>query len=165
MLLEAAGWICEVRPPDIDESALEGEHPAQYVARLAAEKLAAVAGTLVLAADTTVDLDGVVLGKPADHLDAANMLRQLSGQTHQVHTAVAVRRTDAVAVEVATTTVEFVELSEQEIRRYVDSGEPLDKAGAYAIQGSALGFVARLDGSLSNVVGLPMHVVRRLLGP
>ena len=147
----------EVCPADLDESALPGEAPVAYVARLAAEKAAAVAAgrdpsTVVLAADTTVDVDGAIVGKPLDPADARSILTRLSGRSHRVHTGVAV----GGEVFVVTTRVRFVALSASDIDWYVSTGEPLDAAGAYAIQGRGGAFVAAIEGSFTNVVGLPL---------
>lgn len=169
-LLAAAGLEVEVRPADVDESARPGEDPVGYVRRLALAKAEVVAGVLgepdavVIAADTTVDRDGCILAKPVDDDDARAMLRSLSGRCHLVHTGVAVHHGDSTHVGVATTHVTFGPLSDEEVDRYVRSGEPRDKAGAYAIQGGAAGFVRRVDGSHSNVVGLPMELLGELLG-
>lgn len=155
-LLEQLGLTFSVHPADIDESVRPGEAPAAYVARLAAEKAAAVAGAgpglVVLAADTTVDLEGEIFGKPGDGLEAAAMLRRLSGRTHLVHTGVAVN----AEVFVVCSEVRLIELTESAIEWYVSTGEPLDKAGAYAIQGAGGAFVAAINGSFSGVVGLPL---------
>jgi septum formation protein len=160
-LLGHLGVAFEVRPADLDESVLPGEEARAYVERLARAKAAAVAGggELVIAADTTVEVDGTILGKPVDRADATRMLRLLSGRTHRVHTGVAVADRSIVV----TTEVRFVDLTEGEIAWYVGSGEPLDKAGAYAIQGAGGAFVAGIDGSASNVVGLPLAELVDLL--
>jgi septum formation protein len=160
-LLGHLGVAFEVRPADLDESVLPGEEARAYVERLARAKAAAVAGggELVIAADTTVEVDGTILGKPVDRADAARMLRLLSGRTHRVHTGVAVADRSIIV----TTEVRFVDLTEGEIAWYVGSGEPLDKAGAYAIQGAGGAFVAAIDGSASNVVGLPLAELVDLL--
>ena len=138
--------------------------------RLAADKARAVAagadGAWVLGADTVVDVDGVTFGKPTDDVDAARMLRALAGRTHLVHTGVAVRRPDgALVTEVVTTEVTFAELSDEVIAWYVATGEPSDKAGAYGLQVIGGALVERIDGNVSNVLGLPLTTVRRLLGP
>ena len=174
-LLALAGFSPRIIVPDVDESVLAGESPTDYVVRVAGLKAAAVgvaADEVVLAADTTVELDGEPLAKPADEADARAMLTRLSGRTHLVHTAVAARRgagdgatpngpIDAGAL--VTTAVTFVELTAEQIGRYVASGEPLDKAGAYAIQGAAGAFVRRVEGSVTNVVGLPLAETVELL--
>ena len=164
-LLTRAGVPFVVRAPDIDESPLDGEQPVDYVRRLAREKAAAVRaepGELVIAADTTVDLDSRIVGKPLDDREAAAMLRELSGRTHQVHTGVAVRADGRELVEVCTTLVTFVALAESTIDWYVATGEPRGKAGAYALQGAAAALVSSVEGSVSNVIGLPMHLVLEL---
>jgi septum formation protein len=147
----------EIRPAGIDESVAEGERPEDYVARLARQKAEAVArsvpiGTVVLAADTTVDVDGSIVGKPVDDADARRILARLSGREHRVHTGVCA----GTEVFTVTTTVRFVPLSPAAIDWYVATGEPLDAAGAYAIQGAGGAFVAAIEGSWSNVVGLPL---------
>ncbi len=152
--------------PDVDETLRPGEEPAAYVTRLAGEKgdavlhrwcLAHAGPMVVLAADTTVELDGQCLGKPADASDAAAMLARLSGRAHRVFTGVAVRTADGHAEQFALSTeVQLVPLSRAAIDWYVATGEPLDKAGAYAIQGAGGAFVAAIIGSYSNVVGLPL---------
>ncbi|NGX15914.1 Maf family protein [Wenzhouxiangella sp. XN24] len=167
-LLASLGLACEVAPTHIDETPLPGEDPADYARRLAAEKAVAGAarhppGRLLLAADTVVALGREILGKPADEQDAARMLRRLSGRTHEVHTAVAARQDDSTAMRLATTEVTFRSLRDSEIEAYVGSGEPLDKAGAYGIQGVAAIFVTRLSGSYSGVVGLPLCETAELL--
>ena len=166
-LLARAGYRFEVVPPDIDERRQPGEAPRDYVARLAAEKAAAVAPRyperVVLAADTTVVVDSTVLGKPRDPDDAAGMLRRLSGRAHDVLTGVAVRRGGAAVSAVEQTAVHLADLDEALIGWYVATGEPSDKAGAYGVQGIASRFVTRVEGSYSNVVGLPLALVDRLL--
>lgn len=172
-LLDRMGLAHEVVPADIDETPRPGERPEALVARLAEAKAThvlrsspATAGDLVvLAADTVVVIDGAVLGKPADAADAAGMLGSLSGRTHEVLTGVAVARPGSVVVVVERTAVTFGALDEGEIEAYVATGEPLDKAGAYGIQGRGGNFVTRIEGSYDNVVGLPTRVVRDLLHP
>ncbi|MGE0446421.1 MAG: nucleoside triphosphate pyrophosphatase [Vicinamibacterales bacterium] len=164
-LLRAAGLSFDVVVADVDESIHPGESPETYVRRVAGAKARAVTqrmpGRRVLAADTTVVVDGEILAKPADANDAGRMLRRLSGRTHQVLTAVCLDG----RCEVESTDVEFVELTEDEIAWYVASGEPMDKAGAYAIQGLASRFISRIRGSYSNVVGLPVARVYAMLRP
>jgi nucleoside triphosphate pyrophosphatase len=171
-LLRAAGYEFDVVAADVDESIRVGESPAEYVRRLAAEKSAAVQKTVasgvsqdfaVLGADTTVVVDGAILGKPADAADVAQMLRRLSGRRHAVLTGVSVRRGVLELGRVETTAVDFAVLSDDDIAWYVASGEGRDKAGGYAIQGAASRFIPRIDGSYSNVVGLPVACVRDLL--
>jgi septum formation protein len=155
-----------VRPADIDETPHPGEAPADYVRRLAQEKAAAVAGeenALVLAADTTVVIDGEILGKPEDEADARRMLGLLAGCDHEVLTGIALRETggrDASHVE--SSRVRMAALSAEEIAWYAATGEPLDKAGAYAVQGLGVLFVEAVNGNHSNVVGLPIPAVYRL---
>jgi septum formation protein len=175
-LLRNAGISFVVQPADVDETPLEGELARDCAERLAREKAIAVSrerpSDLVLGADTIVVVDEAILGKPADAEDAARMLRLLSGRAHQVITGVCV--VGAIAsgqspvgsnFEVAseTTLVTMNELSNDEIRAYVASGEPMDKAGAYAIQGMASRWIPRIEGDYSNVVGLPVALVYRLL--
>ena len=164
-LLSKIGVQFAVREPDIDESPLQGEAPVAYVARLASAKAAAISASpdeLVIAADTTVDLDSEIFGKPVDDLEAASMLRRLSGRTHRVHTGVAVRRNGVELVEACTTLVTFVVLDEATIDWYISTGEPVGKAGAYALQGAGAVLVAGVEGSVSNVIGLPMYVLVQL---
>ena len=166
-LLSAAGFEFDVDPVDVDEARAPGESAREYVLRVATAK--AQAGALrhldraVLGADTTVVLDGDLLGKPADEADAARMLRLLSGRAHEVLTAVVAARRTRMAAALETTMVWMRELTDEEIRAYVASGEPSGKAGAYAIQGLASRFVTRIDGSYPNVVGLPVARVAGLL--
>ncbi len=157
-LLARAGLEFEVRPADIDETPHEYETPSEYVRRLSLEKSAAVIrpNEVVVAADTTVEVDGRVLEKPVDDADAAAMLRMLSDRDHQVHTGVSIRSDSVIQSFVVTTTVTFVELTPQMIGWYVGTGEARDKAGAYGIQGAAAVFVERIEGSVTNVIGLPM---------
>jgi len=164
-LLRQIGVRFEVRVPDIDESPSDGEAPVEYVRRLASAKAGAVSASadeLIIAADTTVDVGSVILGKPLDDLDATAMLGRLSGRTHHVHTGVAVRLGDQEFVEVCTTAVTFVELDEPTVDWYVATGEPIGKAGSYAIQGAGAALVSSIDGSVSNVIGLPLHLVVEL---
>ncbi|MGH9359854.1 MAG: Maf family protein [Terriglobia bacterium] len=169
-LLRNAGVEFESLPAHIDESRLDGETAEEYVRRLAREKASVVAqiclpGRLVLAADTTVELNGEILGKPQDVEDARRMLRLLSGATHRVLTGVCIICAPAHlhALEVVTTAVTFCRLDEDEIQAYVSTGEPFDKAGGYGIQGLASKFVTRVEGCFFNVVGLPVARVYALL--
>jgi septum formation protein len=166
-LLRAAGVAFEVAPPDVDESLRGGENAEQYVRRLAVAKAEAGArgqpGRVVLGADTTVVLDGAVMAKPADEADAASMLRALSGRTHEVITGVALAGPAGTLEAAAVTAVTLRALTDEEISQYVATREPMDKAGAYAIQGRAAAFVSRVDGSYTNVVGLPVALVCGLL--
>jgi len=172
-LLRNAGISFEIRPADVDESAREGEEPFEYVRRLAREKALAVLasapnGALVLGADTTVVVDGESLGKPLDAEDARRMLGRLSGRVHQVTTAICLARRShngaaVTEVESEVTEVEFSAISGPEIAAYVASGEPMDKAGAYAIQGGASRWIPRIQGCYFNVVGLPVARVCAML--
>lgn len=156
-----------MRPAHLDETPLDGESPEVYVARLAGEKARAQArhGELVLAADTAVVLDGELLGKPTDAADGERMLGLLAGREHTVLTGVAVYEPsggrERVGVEVSR--VRMAPLTQAEVRWYVATGEPMDKAGSYAIQGLGALFVEAVDGNYTNVVGLPLPLVRRLL--
>jgi len=162
-LLGLLGLELEVRPAHADERRLPGEAPEAYVRRLAAEKAAAVEGALVLAADTAVVLGGEVLGKPRHPAEAREMLRALSGRDHVVLTGVCARRGERRAEAVVATEVSFAPLSAAQVDWYVATGEPLDKAGAYAVQGAGGVFVRAIRGSVSNVVGLPLHETTGLL--
>jgi septum formation protein len=164
-LLQQLGLEFDVVAPRIDETPLAGETPVDYVRRLAIAKSHAVladADALVITADTTVDLGGEILSKPDDAEHAKAMLRRLSARTHRVHTGVAVRRGTRTECEVVTSLVTFTPVTAAAIEWYVGTGEPLDKAGAYAVQGAGGVFVQRIRGSVSNVVGLPLHTVVRL---
>lgn len=165
-ILKQAGLAFLVRPAAVDETPRPGEGPDEYVLRVAEEKALAVqAGPedIVLAADTTVVIDGQMLGKPADAADAMRMLQMLSDRRHEVTTGICLKRGQRMQMDWTTTKVWFAALSEQEIREYVASGEPMDKAGAYAIQGLACKFIDRIDGCYWNVVGLPIALVYRHL--
>lgn len=172
-LLRKAGIRFEVRPADVDERVRPGEETVAYVKRLAREKALAVLatapeGAVVLGADTTVAVDGENLGKPVDAGDARQMLERLSGRRHQVTTGVCLARRNAAGsavsrVEAEVTEVEFAAMSAEEIADYVATGEPMDKAGAYAIQGGASRWIRRIEGCYSNVVGLPVERVRAML--
>jgi septum formation protein len=164
-LLEQLGIALEVRPAHVDEAVHPGEAAGDYVLRIARDKARAVLGDVVLAADTAVVLRGEVLGKPRDPADARRMLSALSGTTHEVLSGVCVRRT-SVRIEASTvvaSAVRFARLSPAQIAWYVGTGEPLDKAGAYAIQGAGGAFVLGVEGSVSNVVGLPLAETADLL--
>lgn len=171
-LLHSAGFDFEARASRLEEIRLVGESAEEYTCRIAREKARAVgatveAGSLVLGADTEVVVNGQTLGKPANPEDAARMLRQLAGCTHRVITGVCVHIAPEGPEDSKheVTLVTFAPLTEQEIFDYVRSGEPMDKAGAYAIQGLASKFVNRIEGSYSNVVGLPIHLVHEMLKP
>lgn len=166
-LLTAAGIAFDVVPADVDESVLTLEPPGDHVRRLARLKadtvLARRPEATVLGADTIVVVGSEILGKPADAVDAARMLRALSGREHEVLTGVALVSARTAIVEVARTRVWVNPLTESEIDDYIATGEPLDKAGAYGIQGRGSRFIDRIQGSYSNVVGLPVALVYRLL--
>ena len=168
-LLGSAGFAFEIAVADVDETPREGESPERYTERVARDKARRIAGdspardVIVLAADTEVVSGGRVLGKPADAEDAARMLRLLSGRVHDVLTAVVVIGRGREQAVVERTAVRFVQLGQADIQWYVGSGEPMGKAGAYAIQGRGARFIDRIEGSWSNVVGLPLHAVHRLL--
>lgn len=166
-LLESAGFDFDVDPADVDESVRHGEAPEAYAQRIARDKATTVAGRhpsrIVLAADTIVVQDGEVFGKPAGRDDAVRMLRALSGREHDVLTAVVVARRGTVDEHLERTRVTFGPMTAADIDWYVGSGEADGKAGAYAIQGRAARFIPRIDGSYSNVVGLPVAAVHRML--
>lgn len=166
-LLRLAGFAFDVDPADVDETPIAGEPADAYARRIARDKARAVAarhpGRVVLAADTVVVLDRRIFGKPADRADAARMLGELSGRLHDVLTAVAVARDGVVEEHLEATRVQLAPLSPAEVAWYADSGEADDKAGAYGIQGLASRFVTRIDGSYTNVVGLPIAAVHRML--
>jgi len=181
-LLTQAGYSFEVHPAHIPEDPTPGEDPIAYVVRLAREKAEAVfrelssmdrtaegsdlgsgADLAVLGADTTVTLDNHILGKPEDRADAARMLRLLSGRTHRVITGVALATARATEVAAEVTAVRFLTLADEEIIAYAATGEPMDKAGAYGIQGRAARWIPRIEGCYFNVVGLPLALVASLL--
>jgi septum formation protein len=167
-ILAALGIPFEISPADIPEILVPGETGSEAAARLAREKAAAAAvrhaGEWILAADTLVLVDSVVLGKPADDRDAREMLRLLSGREHRVVTAVHLRKGFADGTgEIEESRVRIAPMTDEEIRWYVETGEPRDKAGAYAVQGLGARFVEGVDGSFSNVMGLPARTVYRLL--
>ncbi len=180
-LLAQIGYRFEVHPAHIPEDPLPGEDPIAYVTRLAREKAEAVyrevtshesppklpldehSPLAVLGADTTVTLDSAILGKPEDAADAARILRLLSGRTHRVITGVALITQRRVEVAVEVTAVRFLTLSDQDITDYIATSEPMDKAGAYAIQGHAARWIPRIEGCYFNVVGLPLALVCSLL--
>jgi len=177
-LLRNAGIPFEVQPAHIPEDPQPGEGAKDCAERLACEKASAIAkkrpNDAVLGADTVVVVDDQILGKPLDRADAARMLRLLSGRTHQVITGVCLVRpvpstrnsaaSERVIVSSESTLVTVSELTDQEIAEYVASGEPMDKAGAYAIQGIASRWIPRIEGDYCNVVGLPVARVCRMLG-
>ena len=169
-ILRSVGWPFEALPAHLDESREDGEKADAYVERIALAKAEAVAarspGSLVLGADTVVVVDDQILGKPRDQNDSCRMLRLLNGRWHQVLTGVAlvndVTGQSKVAHEV--TDVRFAEMSDEEINWYVATGEPMDKAGAYAIQGHGALFIKEIRGDYFNVVGLPVRLLYRLIG-
>lgn len=156
-LLEWAGIDVSVNPTEVDEAWMEGEHPTDAAQRLATEKALGPADRVVLAADTVVHLADAPYGKPMDAADASRMLTELSGRWHQVTTGVAIRYPQGLHCFGVTTEVRFRTLTAHEITRYVQTGEPMDKAGAYAIQGIGGVLVAEVRGSWTNVMGLPME--------
>jgi septum formation protein len=165
-ILRQAGIPFTVRAASIDETSLTGEKPEEYVQRLAESKARAIAcgpEEIVLGADTTVVIDGEMLAKPEDAADARRMLAKLSGRRHDVMTGICLRRGAEVIRDCATTAVWFARMSEREIADYAASGEPLDKAGAYAIQGLASKYIEKVEGSYFNVMGLPVALVYRHL--
>ncbi|HZB40193.1 MAG TPA: Maf family protein [Ilumatobacter sp.] len=171
-LLRGLGIDFTVVPADVDESHLPDEKPTDYVERVARDKAMAVVAKLpegaagdvvVLAADTTVDVDGDVLGKPLDDDDARRMLRCLSGRSHQVHTAVVAWRMSGLQTATVSTDVTFVDLDDATTEWYLATGQHRDKAGAYGMQGAAGALVERIDGSPSNVIGLPLAETVALL--
>jgi septum formation protein len=185
-LLTQAGFTFEVRPAHIPEDPLLGEDPIAYVTRLAREKAQVVFAQItangaseavdaatsdafdiqtlaVLGADTTVTLDGQILGKPEDPVDAARILRTLSGRSHRVITGVALVTRESVEVAAEVTAVQFLTLAEEEIAAYIATGEPMDKAGAYGIQGLAARWIPRVEGCYFNVMGLPLALVATML--
>lgn len=168
-ILASVGWEFDRHVPHIDESELEDESAEIYVQRLAAEKAGAVAelypNAFVLGADTTVVVDGQIMGKPADPADARRMLKMLSGRWHEVLTGVAVVRDGDARVALERTRVKFSTMTPAEIDFLAEHGDPLDKAGAYAVQAQAALFIEGIEGDYWNVVGLPIGLVYRLIGP
>jgi septum formation protein len=178
-LLAQVGYRFEVYPAHIPEDPLPGEDPVVYVTRLARQKAEAVFSDLtaahpkpeenaqsplvVLGADTTVTLDNAILGKPEDAADAAHILRLLSGRTHRVITGVALVTAKRTEVAAEVTAVRFLTLSDEDIAEYIATGEPMDKAGAYGIQGHAARWIPRIEGCYFNVMGLPLALVCSLL--
>lgn len=164
--MDEIGVEFTVAATDIDETPSVGEDPVTYVRRLAIGKANAFEiqpDDVVIAADTTVDVDGEILAKPDDEVDAMRLLSLLSGRTHLVHTGVAVRYGDVIAADVATTAVTFRPLSDDTLQQYIRTGEPMGKAGAYGIQGEAGAFVDGIDGSITNVIGLPISLLDELM--
>lgn len=166
-ILTSVGWEFTKHVADIDETELEGELPEVYVERLAREKAAAVAsdypGGIVFGADTTVVIGGQIIGKPVDTDDARRMLRMLSGNWHEVLTGVAIIQNGETRSAVQRTRVKFLPMSDAEIMFLAERGDPLDKAGAYAVQAQAALFIEGIEGDYWNVVGLPVSLVYRLV--
>jgi septum formation protein len=166
-ILQMIGWPFELGPIEVDESLRDGESAREYVARLADAKARASAAVHahrpVLAADTTVVVDEHILAKPIDVEDGKRMLRLLQGRWHQVLTAIALLSGTATEVDVEMTEVRFAPMSEAEINWYVSTGEPMDKAGAYAIQGKGSRFIEGIKGDYFNVMGLPVHMLYELI--
>jgi septum formation protein len=163
-LLASLDLLFEAIAPEVDELRLPGEEAYDYVERIARNKALAVGdeGDLVIGADTTVVIDGKVMGKPLHPDEARQMLLRLSGKTHEVLTGVAVRLRGEIVSAVESTLVRFLVLTEEEIDDYINSGEPMDKAGAYALGGIGGLYVDRVEGSPSGVIGLPLHATARL---
>jgi septum formation protein len=170
-LLKQIGVHCEILSADIDETPLMNEHPTDYVMRLARQKaeaglqnaLASTKSLPIIAADTTVELNGMVLGKPENNAEAKQMLQALSGQTHQVHTAVSLAWLGKIEVILSSTHVEMMALNTVQIDAYIQSGEPQDKAGSYGIQGLAGAWIKHIEGSYTGVMGLPVYETAALL--
>ena len=166
-IMNSVGWEFYKDVPDIDESELSGESPNDYVLRLAASKAEVIAerhpGEIVLGADTTVVIDDRIIGKPDDSEHAREMIKMLSGNWHEVLTGVAVVRNGSASAAVERTRVKFAEMNESEIEFLVEHGDPLDKAGGYAVQAQAALFIEGIEGDYWNVVGLPIGLVYRLV--
>ena len=166
-ILHSVGWEFEKSVADVDETEFAGENPADYVRRLAKTKAEAVAvnypNKMVLGADTTVVIDEQIIGKPVDLADARRMLKMLSGRTHEVLTGVAVVKNGETRVGLQRTKVKFAELNDEQIEFLVEFGEPLDKAGAYAVQAQAALFIEGIEGDYWNVVGLPISSVFQMI--
>ncbi len=170
-LLKQIGIHCEILPADIDETPHMNELPTEYVMRLARQKAeAALQNVLVkakplpvIAADTTVELNSIVLGKPENDTEAKQMLQTLSGRTHQVHTAVSLAWRGKIEVILSSTYVEMMALNTVQIDAYIQSGEPQDKAGSYGIQGLAGAWIKHIEGSYTGVMGLPVYETASLL--
>jgi len=167
-ILNSVGWEFTKDVPDTDESELDGEPAEDYVRRLAKEKGEAIAekhpGEIVLAADTTVVIHGQIIGKPEDLGDARRMLAMLSGNWHEVLTGIAVIKNGEVEIGLQRTRVKFAPMSDDEIDFLVEKGDPLDKAGAYAVQAQAALFIEGIEGDYWNVVGLPVSLVYEMVG-
>lgn len=166
-ILNSVGWDFVKAIPDVDESVIVGESPEAYVQRLAAEKARAVSAShpneIILAADTTVVINGEIIGKPVDLVDARRMIAMLAGNWHEVLTGVAVVRNGTQRIGLQSTRVKFAAMDDAEIDFLVEKGDPLDKAGAYAVQAQAALFIEGIEGDYWNVVGLPISLVYRLI--
>ena len=166
-ILSAVGWEFTKQVPDIDETEIRGETPDDYVLRLAKKKAEIIAdkhaGSIVLGADTTVVIDGKIIGKPADLDDARCMIEMLSGKEHEVLTGIAIVVGGKTVSGIQRTLVKFAEMNKDEIEFLATEGEPLDKAGGYAVQAQAALFIEYIDGDYWNVVGLPISLVYRLM--
>jgi septum formation protein len=163
--MQRIGLDCIVDPPDIDESIAPSDDAAAILSKRKAQAVAErhPAGTIVIAADTMVVCGGIILGKPKDEKEAHSMLRALSGRTHTVHTGVTVLRNDWVKTKMESTSVTMRKLTEQQIRGYIATGEPMDKAGAYGIQAKGALLVERIEGNFYNVMGLPVCTLAQML--
>jgi septum formation protein len=166
-IMSSVGWEFTKHSPDIDESERAGELPEDYVIRLAHEKAEAVSANypteIILGADTTVVINEQIIGKPIDHNDAVRMLRMLAGNWHEVLTGIAVVRNSETRSALQRTRVKFAPMSEDEINFLAELGDPLDKAGAYAVQAQAALFIEGIEGDYWNVVGLPISLVYELI--
>lgn len=166
-IMNSVGWEFTKDVPDIDESEREGESPVEYVQRLAMEKAHAIAPShpneIVLAADTTVVINDEIIGKPADLDDARRMLKMLAGNWHEVLTGIAVTKNGSSEVGLQRTRVKFAPMSDEEINFLAVTGDPLDKAGAYAVQAQAALFIEGIEGDYWNVVGLPINLVYEIV--
>ena len=167
-LLSELGFTFEIIVPDICEDLIDGLSPAEFAAELSRRKLEAVANMhgnadVIIAADTIVSINGEILNKPTDEAEAFKMLRTLSGGWHSVFTGLSVMLNGEITTQVCETRVKFRKLSDEEIRAYIRTGEPFDKAGGYGIQGAAGDFVESYDGSYTNVVGLPTEMLAEIL--
>ena len=166
-IMRSVGWEFEKDVPDIDEAELPGEPPEDYVVRLAREKAELVSrrhpGKIVLGADTTVVIGGLIVGKPVDPADARRMIEMLAGNWHEVLTGVSVVNSQTTFTGIQRTRVKFAQMTDKEIDFLVEMGEPLDKAGAYAVQAQAALFIEEIEGDYWNVVGLPVSLVYRLV--
>ncbi len=166
-ILSSVGWDFAAHAPDIDESERTGESPEDYVVRLAREKAVVVAAhwpdNIILAADTTVVIDGQIIGKPIDLADAERMLKMLAGAWHEVLTGVAIAQNGDIRADLQRTRVKFAAMTDAEVAFLAEKGDPLDKAGAYAVQAQAALFIEGIEGDYWNVVGLPVSLVYRLV--